>query len=288
MNELINLREAALRLLGGGQAGEILNATPVPSSPLADLPGALATALRELKLAASSADGAQVDYVALRASDAFRAYCAEVAARLPAFDPASLTTRGQRLAFWINLYNALVLHGVVAYEVRGSVTAAMPAMGFFRRAAYCVGGQRLSADEIEHGLLRANAGSPFLPGPQLGPGDPRLAWMVSPLDPRIHCALNCASRACPPIAAYSADRIEAQLDLAARAFVGADVELDEARGTLQLSQIFSWYKDDFGGPEGVVRFVLAQLPPDDARRQWIAAQPEVDLEFRRYDWALNG
>jgi hypothetical protein len=284
MNELINLREAALRLLTGGRDEALNRDLPAPP-PAPDLPAALAAALRELKIAAISADGATVDYAALGRSQAYGAYRAEVAARLPAFDPAALA-RGQRLAFWVNLYNALVLDGVAAYGVRRSVADAAPALGFFRRIAYVVGGRRVSAEEIEHGVLRANAGNPFIPGPQFAPGDPRLAWAVAPLDPRVHCALNCASRSCPPIAAYDGDRIEAQLDLAARAFVGADAEADEARGALRVSRIFSWYRDDFGGPAGVVRFVRAHLP-DDPRRRWLDARPEVDLEFKPYDWGLN-
>jgi hypothetical protein len=176
---------------------------------------------------------------------------------------------------------------VAAYGVRGSVASAAPAMGFFRRVAYAVGGQRMSAEDIEHGALRANAGNPLIPGPQFAQDDPRAAWAVSEIDPRVHFALNCASRSCPPIAAYATDRIEAQLDMAARAFVDADVEVDPARSALRVSRIFSWYAGDFGGPEGVVRFIAARLP-DDERRRWLAAQPEVDMEFKPYDWGLNG
>lgn len=284
MNELINLRDAALRLFGGD---EVLNGPDLaPATPADNLPAALASALRALKSAAVGDDGARVDYAALGASPAYGAYQAEVTARLPAFDPASLREPGERLAFWINLYNALVIDGVVSYGVRGSVRAAAPALGFFRRIAYDVGGRRVSAEDIEHGILRANAGNPFIPGRQFAPGDPRAAWAVSPIDPRIHCALNCASRSCPPIAAYDAARIEAQLELAARAFVGGDVEVDAGRGALRVSQIFGWYRDDFGGPEGVVRFLGAHLP-DDARRRWLEAQSELDLELKPYDWRLN-
>jgi hypothetical protein len=284
MNSLFTLRDAALNLISGGRPA-LLNADLPAPPPLPDLPAALSVALRDLKIAAISADGARVDYAALAASPAYAAYRAEVTARLPQFDPSRLT-RGERLAFWINLYNAMVLDGVVALGVQGSVARAAPAMGFFRRIGYSVGGLLLSADDVEHGVLRANAGSLFIPGPQFSPDDPRLAWVVSPLDVRIHCALNCASRSCPPIAAYSASGIEAQLDLAARAFVDADAEVDQASSTLRLSKIFDWYRADFDGYAGVLRFVLAHLP-DDARRRWLVAQPEVDLAFRAYDWSLN-
>jgi len=105
-------------------------------------------------------------------------------------------------------------------------------------------------------------------------------------DPRIHFALNCAARSCPPIAAYDAARLDAQLDTAARGFVAAGVSFDRARGLLTLSQLLDWYAGDFGGHEGLVRFVAAHLP-DDERRRGLLACPEVDLAFTPYDWRLS-
>ncbi|NTU80008.1 MAG: DUF547 domain-containing protein [Chloroflexales bacterium] len=287
MNELINLREAALRLIVGERAGEALNAGVAPLPPHDPaLPEALAAALRELKLAAVSDDGLRADYAALAASAAYGRYRAEVAPRLAGFDPGALATRAARLAFWINLYNTLVLDAVVTYQVRRSVADQLGGLAFFRRAGYVVGGQRFSLEAIEHGVLRANAGNPFIPGPQFAAGDPRLALGISPRDPRLHFALNCASRSCPPIAAYDAARVEAQLDMAARSFVGADAEIAAGSDTLRLSAIFSWYREDFGGYDGVVSFVRAHLP-DDERRRWLEARREIDLEFKPYDWGLN-
>lgn len=289
MNELLALREAALSLVAGIRPGEILNAPPPAGHPPAgpELADRLAAAVRALKIAAASDDGLAVDYAALRNSPAYADYVEQVTPLLATFDPSALPDRGARLAFWINLYNGMILDGVAAYEVRRSVRAGPGGLGFFRRIAYIVGGYRLCADDIEHGILRANAGNPFLPGPQFADDDPRLAWAISPLEPRIHFALNCASRSCPPIAVYDGARIEAQLDLAARSFVSADAELDPRTGALLVSSIFKWYQNDFGGLEGVLRFIRAHLPPDDERRRWIDAQTEVALVFKPYDWSLN-
>ncbi|MFQ3660862.1 MAG: DUF547 domain-containing protein [Chloroflexaceae bacterium] len=289
MNELLALREAALSLVTGTRPGEALNLPPPAShSPAGpELADRLAAAVRALKIAAASDDGLAVDYAALRDSAAYAEYVERVTPLLFTFDPSLLATRGARLAFWINLYNGLILDGVVAYGVRRSVRGGLGGLGFFRRAAYIVGGYRLCADDIEHGILRANAGNPFLPGPQFADDDARLAWTISPLEPRVHFALNCASRSCPPIAVYDGARIEAQLDLAARSFVGADTDLDPRTGTLLVSSIFKWYQADFGGLEGVLRFIRAHLSPDDERRRWIEAQAEVALAFKPYDWSLN-
>jgi hypothetical protein len=288
MNELINVREAAIRLLTGAKAGEVLNDMPYHGAvlPCTDLVAAIKRAVNEFQHEAFADDGRQVDYARLKASPAYQAYRRELTPQLRRLELATLETREQKLAFWINLYNALVIDAVITFEVRRSVTERMAGLAFFRWAAYEVGGQRYSCDDIESGILRNNAGNPFIFGPQFRSGDPRLRWLISPLDPRIHFALNCASRSCPPIGVYTSDKIDAQLDMATRNFVAADTEINQRNNTLTISSIYNWYKDDFGGPEGIVQFVRHYLPADE-RRAWLERGPELHLVHRSYDWALN-
>lgn len=293
VQELINLREAALGLILGRDDRDVLNRSSqaiagAPKQPLAghELAASLKRAVNAFKATAIDDAGLTVDYRRLGASPAYDEYWQRLTPQLQAFDPTTLATRDQRLAFWINLYNALVIDAVIAYGVRTSVTTQWAGLAFFRQAAYLVGGRRCSLEAIEHGILRANRGSPFLPGPQFAPDDPRLAWIVEPFEPRIHFALNCASRSCPPIGVYSAEQIETQLQLATRSFVDADVEVDLQRGELHLSRIFSWYSDDFGGPAGIVELLRGTLP-DDQRRAWLREARSARLVYRNYDWRLN-
>jgi len=111
---------------------------------------------------------------------------------------------------------------------------------------------------------------------------------MQPPDPRVHFALNCASRSCPPIGVYGAEQIDAQLDLAAQNFIANDVAVDEERGEVQLSSIFRWYAGDFGGRDGVIERLVRYLPADDARHTWLAAHGDsACLTYRPYDWGLN-
>jgi hypothetical protein len=293
MHTLINLRETTLGLVLGRRARDVLNLPPDGASalgqPTLDGPAlavALKAAVNGFKATAIDAAGLTVDYRQLRGSPAYAEYWTTLTPQLQTYDPARLATRGERLAFWINLYNALVIDAVIAYDVRGSVASEWAGLAFFRTAAYAIGGHRCSLEDIEHGILRANRGNLFLPGPQFAPGDPRLAWVVDPPDPRIHFALNCASRSCPPIGVYSAEQIETQLELATRSFVDADVEIDAARGQIHLSPIFRWYRDDFDGLSGIVALLRRSLP-DDARRAWLAQARSGQLVYRDYDWGLN-
>ena len=225
------------------------------------------------------------DYAALAGSRIYAEYRA-CSARLLEFDPSVLGSREERLAFWINLYNALVVDAVVAFRLKESVREDR---GFFRRAAYIVGGRRYSADDVEHGILRGNRRH-FYPAillPQFASNDPRLPHSLRPADPRVHCALVCASRSCPPIAAYQPERIDEQLDLACSGFVnGGGVHLEDGGG-LRLSPIFRWYERDFGGRRGVREFVLRYLDAGDARAILEDDREGRSVGFYRYDWSLN-
>lgn len=250
----------------------------------------IATELREtmnrLKAQAFSPDGARVNYAEVRRSSDYARYREQLLPELAAFDPAQLRARAARMAFWINLYNAVVIDAVIAADVTRSVTEdGLGGLRFFRHAGCVVNQQCLSCDDIEHGILRANRGHPFIPGRHFAADDPRRAWIVEPLDPRIHFALNCASRSCPPIAVYDAGRLDAQLDLAARSFV--DQSVRRVGDALEVSALFRWYAGDFGGRDGVIGFLFTHLPEDDRRALIAQRGARTRLRYAHYDWGLN-
>jgi len=191
----------------------VLNSGSEPGGVMASVPVAadLRRIVNALKAEAYDTEHGRVDYARLCASPTYAEYCL-CARRLQSFDPAMLDSHAERLAFWINLYNALVVDAVIRFEVKRSVNEAP---GFFWRAAYNIGGQRYCSFDIEYGILRANAPHPAIPGPHFGARDPRRRYSLERLDPRIHFALVCAARSCPPIAVYDAAGIDQQLDMAA-------------------------------------------------------------------------
>ena len=147
--------------------------------------------------------------------------------------------------------------------------------------------------DIEYGILRANAPHPAIPGAHFAPRDPRRRTSLERLDPRIHFALVCGARSCPPIAVYDPEQIDAQLELTTRAFVnGGGAEVNRASGEVRLSQIFRWYAPDFGArPLGVgdrgplLKFVARYLASEDGREYVLHGRPKV--RFQTYDWWLN-
>ena len=258
----------------------VLNTGTVEEAGGAEIAAELLIAVRMMHAESATTDG-RLDYDCLRESEAYQAYRA-CTGRLAGFDPVALTSIQEGLAFWINLYNALILDAVITFGIRGSIREDL---GFFRRAAYLVGRRRYSADDIEHGILRANRRHfhPAIPFPQFAPDDPRLRYCLPRVDPRIHCALVCASRSCPPFAAFESDRLDQQLDAASWSFVnGGAVALGEDGSSLRLSRIFRWYRRDFGGEHGVRDFLLRYLKPGTARDLLQAGGSPI--EYQPYDW----
>lgn len=290
MTTLIKLRETTLNLILNTAGSEILNDRPSPESTVNTLKlcADLSEAVKEFKALAIDDRGKRVDYRRLRESQVYRYFCSELTPKLQRVHLSALESRAEGLAFWINLYNALVIDAVISFGIQHRVTEGwLGIVRFFRRAAYNIGGLRFSLEDIEHGVLRANRGHPYSPGAQFATNDPRIDAVVYPVDQRIHFALNCASRSCPPISVYTVEGIDAQLDGATRNFIDHEVRLNEKRGRLEISQIFKWYEADFGGRPGVIDFLLSYLP-NGGRRAFLSARGEhTRLAYLPYQWELN-
>ena len=246
-------------------------------------PGAAAERLQAAMLAALGAHTdarGRVDYGRLVASDAFAA--AEATARaLAGADLLRLTAREARLAFWINVYNALVLQGIVRLGVRTSVRRVW---NFFGRVSYRVGGHLFSLDDVEHGVLRDNRRRPWPPLRPFAAHDPRRALAVSPPDPRFHFAITCGAASCPPVGVYRAATIDAELDAATRNFVNQEIVLRGER--LACSRIFKWYGRDFESAGGLGPFLLHYLDEGPARRA-LAAGAAPCHAWLPYRWTLQ-
>lgn len=291
-DRLINLREYFLDLITGSDPNYLLNQVIDSKSIIKDngleITADLKRYMDMAKIDAMDESGRFVDYGLLKNSPPYLEYRSACTPRLNFFDPVRLSTPQEQLAFWINLYNALIMDGVITQEITQSVGPnPLHLLAFFRQTAYNVGGMRMSCDDIEHGVLRGNRGHPMVPGPQFTSTDSRLAWIVDPVEVRIHFALNCAGRSCPPIQVYTADRLDEQLDLAARNFVNNDVQVDMNGNKVHLSAIFKWYKVDFGGQEGVLDFLIEHLPEGERKAWLVEKRGNISFGFKNYDWGLN-
>ena len=192
-------------------------------------------------------------------------------------------TRDERLAFWINGYNALTLRAIVDhYPIRAPWLTMQPRNsirqidGVWTKLTWRAAGRTLTLDDIEHKILR----------PEFK-------------EPRVHFAINCASVGCPPLATdpYRAGTLDTQLDAAARRYLASPQGLKIQGDVLLVSKILEWYGEDFvarfapdaaGRPDRVaraVRSVIERFGPSAAAE--LARKPATGIKFLDYDWSLN-
>jgi len=159
------------------------------------------------------------------------------------------TSLNQKLAFCVNLYNLFVLH---AFAAIGIPTSDLNRNSFFNSARYDLGGFTFTLSELENGVLRGNRKAPSHLGVHFSSvGDPRLgmALRADQVDPRVHFALNCGAKSCPPVNDYTEEALDEEMSLATRFFAndGDNLKIDISAGstTVMLSKIVSWYAEDF-------------------------------------------
>ncbi|MBX9783202.1 MAG: DUF547 domain-containing protein [Chitinophagaceae bacterium] len=187
---------------------------------------------------------------------------------------AALNTDAKAKAFWLNIYNAytqvLLQKNPGAYKHRNR---------FFKSRSIGIAGMKLSLDFIEHHIIRRSEWKPGLGYIKLlFPSSLEKQLRLSKKDYRIHFALNCGAKSCPPIAFYDDEKLEEQLNLAEKSFIKNDAGFDEAANQVSVSKIFSWFRGDFGGKKGLKKLLL--------KHSMVPAGKKVKLKFRPYDWRL--
>lgn len=178
--------------------------------------------------------------------------------------PDNLADDAQRLSYWINLYNALVIQQIIAHNYPDSV---QDVAGFFTHTVITIADEALSLDGIEHGKVRRFA------------------------DPRIHAALVCGAQGCPIVQTYAPDTLNDTLNVAFHNFLRdpqRGIAYHEADDTVYVTPILRWFAGDFAGPLAYVS--IKQLTPlvlpylsDAGQQAWHAGR----IQVRSYDWRLN-
>ncbi len=225
-----------------------------------------------------------VNYKALKQSEEFSHYL-RLAGSLNSFNLKNLRNDEEKKAFWLNIYNVLIIHGVIEFDIQGSV---LKISNFFGRIGYTIDKLFFTPDDIEHGILRQNRPHPLFPFKPFSLFDQRRNCIVSSFDFRIHFALICASSSCPPIEFYDAALIDRQLDTAAKSFINRDgMEIDQQGKTLWMSQIFQWYQGDFGS--STQETILSLLPyMDEGKKAWIEENLDtLRVRYMPYNWNMN-
>ncbi len=179
-------------------------------------------------------------------------------------------SRNNRLAFWIDAYNAVTIDKVIKWRPKKSVRETLipgvwTSTKFFTTQDHIVAGRNLSQDDIENEILRKKF-----------------------QDPRIHFVIVCASSSCPRLArfAYTEENVQTKLEEETRKYINSSwgTRIDRAQNTLFLSKLFDWYAGDFKAKSGsVMNFIKPYLAPET--RDFLKQDPKIS--YIDYNWALN-
>jgi len=230
-----------------------------------------------------------VNYSALAKSEDFSFFKLSVA-KLQKFnlnyfrENPSTTKNLEEVCFFTNIYNILVIHGIIAV---GAPQNAIQRAKFFSHVAYNIGGLIFSLNDIEHGILRGNLyprpGKP-ISNKQFGVNDERLLHVIpeAHIDVRALLCLNRGSVGSALLRVYEADTMEKSVRESVEKYVKQTVRVDNEKKELRVGKLLDWYAVDFGGVEKVVEFVGKNGGVGEG-----VDVKEWSVRFDCFDWRSN-
>lgn len=187
---------------------------------------------------------------------------------------ATLKSDDEKKSFWINIYNGftqvILNKNPGAYKNRNK---------FFSSKQIHIAQKSFSLDEVEHGILRRSKikwSLGYLN--KLFPSKLEKELRVQKLDYRLHFALNCGAKSCPPIAFYDPEKLNNQLDMATKTYLTGETKYNSSKNILYLPALMGWFRRDFGGKKKMIMLVkkLAIIPQE--------TNPKI--KFNKYNWDL--
>jgi len=183
--------------------------------------------------------------------------------------------RAEKISFWMNLYNALTIQAILDHF---PVRSIREIEGVWDKRFVSVMGKPISLNEIEHDVLRKEF-----------------------KEPRVHYALVCAARSCPPLRSelFTKNKLADQLlDQQQRFFSKKEnIQYDAETGVLTLSALLNWYETDFIG--GLTNASVSEWS-DEMKKETLILYLRKNskeggrlndslpvIRYSDYDWALN-
>ncbi|MDB4292227.1 DUF547 domain-containing protein [Maribacter sp.] len=186
-----------------------------------------------------------------------------------------LKTDHQKLAFWVNIYNGyiqvILSKNPELYEDR---------QDFFGRKQIPIAGEMVSFAKIEHGIIRKSQwplGLGFVR--KWFPNKFERKLRVDTRDYRVHFALNCGAKDCPPVAIYTADQVDEQFSKGTAMYLKRTSTYKKEQNEVAVTSLFSWFRGDFGSKSGVKNILKEQ--------GIIPGTKGIDISYKNYDWTLD-
>ena len=188
----------------------------------------------------------------------------DFATYLKAIENADISSfnKEEKLAFYINAYNATVIKNVIEHL---PINSPMDVDGFFNKIKHTIAGKEITLDELEH----------------------KYALKIEPA--LSHFGLVCAAFSCPKLIRniYEGESVIKQLEENGRIYLSDSDKnrLDRENNILYMSEIFKWFKDSFVKKYGSLKETAIHFMNDDDRN--FLMKNEVSVKYLKYNWKLN-
>ena len=168
--------------------------------------------------------------------------------------PTDSWSKQEKLAYWINAYNAMTIDLIIRNQPINSIK---DIKNPWKQSLWKLGEAMYNLDEIEHQILRKMD------------------------DPRIHFAINCASFSCPILSneAFTSNSVDTQLDTLTKRFVNDTKRNTITPKAITISKIFKWFSKDFKKNQTLIEFINAYAV--------ITIDQNATINYMDYNWELN-
>ncbi|XP_006348540.1 uncharacterized protein [Solanum tuberosum] len=234
----------------------------------------------------ASDDRHHLDYIGISNSEEFRRYT-NLIQDLHRVNLLNLSA-DEKLAFFLNLYNAMAIHAVIRIGHPGDM---IDRRAFFSEFQYIVGGYSYSLSGLKDGILRSNRRAPFTLMRPFPSGDRHLEMAFQKVNPLIHFGLCNATRSSPAVRFFTPQNVESELRYAAREYFQRDdaMEVDLAKRTVYLNRMIKWYNTDFGQEKEILKWITGYL---DATKAGLLTHVmgdggPVNVVYSSFDWSPN-
>ena len=178
--------------------------------------------------------------------------------------PNDSWSKNEKLAYWINVYNAFTVKLIVDNYPLESIKDLNPSISLptvntiWAKDWFKIGGEDFSLDRVEHKILRKDFE-----------------------EPRIHFAVNCASYSCPVLRpeAFTAAKVDQQLEEQAISFINDPKRNQITKDRVDISKIFSWFGGDFNNGQTLIQFLN--------KYSKVKINENAKAKFMDYGWSLN-
>lgn len=233
----------------------------------------------------ASDDRYHVDYLGISRSEEFRRYI-NLVQELQRVNLLTLS-QDEKLAFFLNLYNAMVIHAIIR---TGCPEGVIDSRSFFSDFHYIVGGYSYSLSNIKNGVLRSNQRPTFALIKPFSNSDRRLEFALPKVNPLIHFGVCDGTRSSPTVRFFTPQGVQVELRRAARDYFqmgGIEVNLDKR--TVYLTRIIKWSSGDFGQEKEVLKWIIDYLDASKAGllTHLLGDGGPISISYQGYDWSVN-